>query len=53
MTGYGEDRMDTSIMRVIEFAGAQAGLGCDGGPLAAPSRVVRVMTWDEFTADNA
>ena len=53
MIEYGEGRMDVRANRVIEFEGEQVGLGCDGEPLAVPSRVVRVITWDEFTAERA
>ena len=53
MIEYGNDRLDTSTTRVMEFEGEQVGTGSDDEPLVVPSRVVRVMTWAEFTAENA
>lgn len=36
--------------RVIVFEGCQTGTGFDGEPCAVPERIVKEMTWSEFTA---
>lgn len=38
---------------VVIFEGEQSGTGIDGEPLAVPSRVVRTLTWAEFTSEHA
>ena len=45
-------RLQLATARVVAFEGEQAGLGWDGEPLVVPTRVIRVMTWDEFTSEN-
>lgn len=48
---FGSGRRELAAARVVEYEGEVQGWGCDGEPLAVPSRVLRVMTWDEFTAE--
>lgn len=37
---------------VIVFEGEHVGDGCDGEPLAVPTRVVETLTWTQFAAKH-
>lgn len=53
LAAYFATRGEPADGRVVVFTGRRAGTGFDGEPLAIPERVLRTMTWAEFTASLA